>query len=58
MLLERVDAFDLLETHGERIEISHKATSRNNFANGALRAARWLKQQVPGYYDMSDVLGL
>ena len=43
---------------GERIEISHKATSRNNFANGALRAARWLKQQVPGYYDMSDVLGL
>ena len=43
---------------GERIEISHKASSRNNFATGALRAASWLRGRTPGLYDMTDVLGL
>ena len=43
---------------GERIELTHKASSRNTFANGALRAAKWLKDQKPGLYDMQDVLGL
>ena len=43
---------------GERIELAHKASSRNTFANGALRAAQWLKNQNPGLYDMQDVLGL
>lgn len=43
---------------GERIEITHKATSRANFANGAMRAARWLGDKPPGLYDMQDVLGL
>jgi 4-hydroxy-tetrahydrodipicolinate reductase len=43
---------------GERIELTHKATSRGNFAQGALRAARWVVRQPPGLYDMQDVLGL
>jgi len=43
---------------GERIEISHKASSRNTFAQGALRAARFLHGRGPGLYDMNDVLGL
>lgn len=43
---------------GERIELSHKATSRAIFAAGALRAAAWVKDQPPGRYDMLDVLGL
>ena len=43
---------------GERIEISHKAHSRMNFAQGALRAARWVSQQDAGRFDMLDVLGL
>lgn len=43
---------------GERLEITHRATSRANFAQGALRAARFLRQQPPGLYDMQDVLGL
>ena len=42
----------------ERIEISHKATSREIFAAGALRAAAWVAGQPPGRYDMLDVLGL
>jgi 4-hydroxy-tetrahydrodipicolinate reductase len=42
----------------ERIEISHRATSRAIFAVGALRAATWVKTQPPGRYDMLDVLGL
>jgi 4-hydroxy-tetrahydrodipicolinate reductase len=44
--------------NGERIELTHKATSRSNFAEGALRAARWAVHQKPGLYDMLDVLGL
>ena len=43
---------------GERIELTHKASSRETFANGALRAASWVIQQKPGLYDMQDVLGL
>ena len=43
---------------GERIEITHRAESRMTFANGALRAARWLIQRDKGLYDMQDVLGL
>ena len=42
---------------GERVEISHKASSRGNFARGALRAAAWLKGHPAGLYDMQDVLG-
>jgi 4-hydroxy-tetrahydrodipicolinate reductase len=42
---------------GERVEISHKATSRLNFAQGALRAATWLAGREPGLYTMQDVLG-
>jgi 4-hydroxy-tetrahydrodipicolinate reductase len=43
---------------GERVEITHKASSRSNFANGAVRAALWLAQQPSGHYEMRDVLGL
>lgn len=43
---------------GERLEITHRASSRGNFAAGAVRAAKWLVQQPPGRYDMGDVLGL
>jgi 4-hydroxy-tetrahydrodipicolinate reductase len=42
----------------ERLEISHRATSRAIFATGALRAAAWVTTQPPGRYDMLDVLGL
>ena len=42
--------------NGERIEITHRASDRNNFALGALRAARWLKNQSPGFYNLKDVL--
>jgi 4-hydroxy-tetrahydrodipicolinate reductase len=43
---------------GERLEITHKATSRMTFASGAMRAAIWLKNKPAGLYDMQDVLGL
>jgi 4-hydroxy-tetrahydrodipicolinate reductase len=43
---------------GERLEITHRAHSRMNFAEGALRAARWLADKPQGLYDMQDVLGL
>ena len=43
---------------GERVEITHRAESRMTFANGALRAARWLMQRDQGLYDMQDVLDL
>jgi 4-hydroxy-tetrahydrodipicolinate reductase len=45
-------------TEGELVEISHRATSRDTFAIGALRAAAWLKGRAPGLYSMRDVLGL
>jgi len=43
---------------GERVELTHRATSRDTFANGAVRAAAWLRGKSPGIYDMQDVLGL
>lgn len=43
---------------GERVELTHKASSRLTFAAGAVRAAKWLESQPAGLYDMQDVLGL
>jgi 4-hydroxy-tetrahydrodipicolinate reductase len=43
---------------GERIEIRHQAHTRDNFAKGALRAAKFLAEKPPGFYGMADVLGL
>ncbi|MBT4315672.1 MAG: 4-hydroxy-tetrahydrodipicolinate reductase, partial [Candidatus Thioglobus sp.] len=43
---------------GERVEITHKASSRMTFANGAVRAASWLEAQNSGLYSMQDVLDL
>jgi len=43
---------------GERVELTHKASSRDTFASGALRAAAWVVNQGPGLYSMQDVLGL
>lgn len=48
----------LFATTGERIEITHKASSRMTFAQGAVRAALWLQECDNGLYDMQDVLGL
>ena len=45
-------------TLGERLELTHRAHSRDTFARGALRAARWIAGQPPGLYSMHDVLGL
>jgi 4-hydroxy-tetrahydrodipicolinate reductase len=43
---------------GERLVLGHLSTSREAFATGALRAARWVVARPPGLYDMVDVLGL
>jgi 4-hydroxy-tetrahydrodipicolinate reductase len=43
---------------GERLELTHRAQSRNTFGAGAVRAAKWLIGKAPGLYDMQDVLGL
>ncbi|MBF0464106.1 MAG: 4-hydroxy-tetrahydrodipicolinate reductase [Nitrospirae bacterium] len=63
--IQTVRAGDIVGEHtvmfggmGERIEITHKASSRDTFARGALRAALWLKNKPAGLYDMQDVLGL
>jgi len=48
----------IFATPGERVELTHKASSRETFAHGALRAALWVVRQKPGLYDMEDVLGL
>jgi 4-hydroxy-tetrahydrodipicolinate reductase len=48
----------IFASNGERVELTHKASSRETFANGALRAAEWVANQKPGLYDMQDVLGL
>ena len=63
--IQTVRAGDIVGDHtvlfgglGERIEITHKASSRDTFARGALRAALWLTDKKPGLYDMQDVLGL
>ncbi|HXX56798.1 MAG TPA: 4-hydroxy-tetrahydrodipicolinate reductase [Thermodesulfovibrionales bacterium] len=63
--MQTVRAGDIVGEHtvlfgglGERIEITHKASSRDTFARGALRAALWLHGKPAGFYDMQDVLGL
>lgn len=43
---------------GENLELTHRASSRETFAKGALQAARWVSEQPPGLYSMQDVLGL
>ena len=43
---------------GERLEITHRAGNRDNFAAGAVRAASWVAEQVPGLYGMNEVLGI
>jgi 4-hydroxy-tetrahydrodipicolinate reductase len=48
----------LFASEGERLEITHKASNRQTFAQGALRAARWVTDQPAGLYDMEAVLGL
>ncbi len=62
---ETIRAGDIVGEHtvmfadiGERVEITHKASSRMTFANGAVRAAQWLKDYDKGLFDMQDVLGL
>jgi 4-hydroxy-tetrahydrodipicolinate reductase len=62
---ETIRAGDIVGDHtalfaadGERVEITHKASSRMTFARGAVRAALWLQGRAPGLYDMQDVLGL
>jgi 4-hydroxy-tetrahydrodipicolinate reductase len=62
---ETIRAGDIVGEHtvmfadvGERVEITHKASSRMNFANGAVRAAAWIANKQHGLYDMQDVLGL
>ena len=48
----------LFASEGERVELTHKASSRMTFAKGAVRAAHWLDDKPKGFYDMEDVLGL
>jgi 4-hydroxy-tetrahydrodipicolinate reductase len=48
----------MFATTGERIELVHKASSRDTFAKGAIRAALWVYDKDPGLYNMQDVLGL
>ena len=48
----------IFAAQGERVELSHKASSRETFARGAIRAAKWAREQSAGLYDMQDVLGL
>jgi len=62
---ETIRAGDIVGDHtvmfadiGERVEITHKASSRMTFANGAIRAALWLQDKKSGLYDMQDVLDL
>jgi 4-hydroxy-tetrahydrodipicolinate reductase len=63
--IQTVRAGDIVGEHtvlfgglGERLEIIHRAHSRDNFARGAVRAALWVVSKPPGLYDMQDVLGL
>ena len=48
----------IFATPGERVELTHKASSRETFARGSIRAAKWAATQKPGLYDMQDVLDL
>jgi 4-hydroxy-tetrahydrodipicolinate reductase len=50
--------YALFAALGERVEITHKASSRATFANGAVRATGWLAAKPHGLFDMQDVLGL
>ncbi len=52
------DHMVIFAADGERVELSHKASSRMTFAAGAVRAALWLQDKPPGLYDMQDVLDL
>ena len=61
---ETIRAGDIVGEHtvmfaadGERIELTHRATNRMNFARGAIRACRWLEDRPAGLYTMQDVLG-
>lgn len=63
--IQTIRAGDIVGEHtvlfgglGERIEITHRASSRDTFARGALKAALWVSKQPAGFYDMQDVLGL
>jgi 4-hydroxy-tetrahydrodipicolinate reductase len=63
--IQTIRAGDIVGDHtvlfggiGERIEVTHRASGRDTFARGALRAATWVIKQPPGLYDMGDVLGL
>jgi 4-hydroxy-tetrahydrodipicolinate reductase len=63
--MQTIRAGDIIGEHtvifgglGERLEVTHRAHSRDNFARGAVRAARWVVGQKPGLYDMQDVLGI
>ncbi len=63
--IQTIRAGDIVGEHtvifgglGERIEITHKASSRDTFARGALRAIIWLSDKPAGLYDMADVLGI
>ena len=63
--IQAIRAGDIVGDHtvlfggmGERVEVTHRVQSRDTFARGALRAARWVIKQPPGLYDMTDVLGL
>lgn len=63
--MQTIRAGDIVGDHtvifggmGERIEVVHRAQSRDTFARGALRAAQWAVKQQPGLYDMLDVLNL
>jgi 4-hydroxy-tetrahydrodipicolinate reductase len=48
----------IFASQGERVELTHKASSRDTFARGSIRAAKWARGRLPGLYDMQDVLGL
>ena len=63
--IQTIRAGDIVGEHtvifggiGERVEVTHRVSSRDTFARGALRAALWLKGKPAGFYDMQDVLGL
>ncbi len=63
--MQTIRAGDIVGDHtilyggpGERIEITHRAHTRDTFARGALRAAKWVAHKPPGLYSMADVLGL
>lgn len=63
--MQSIRAGDIVGDHtvmfggmGERIEITHRAHSRDTFVRGAIKAAKWLPGKEPGLYDMQDVLGI